>query len=69
MKPGQSLYIACNNGSKVTNKAVTASGDTLNYERLTTDVVAKVVVGASAGQCSANIANTTLYPIKIKLLV
>lgn len=69
MKPGASLYVACNNGSKVTNSTDTASGDTLDYERLTTDVVAKVVVGASAGQCSANIANTTLYPIKLKLLI
>lgn len=69
MKPGQSLYAACNNGSKVTNVATTATDDSLDYERINTDVVAKVVVGASAGQCSANIANTTLYPIKIKLVV
>jgi len=69
MKPGQSLHIACNNGSKVTNNTDTATDDTLDYERLTIDVVAKVVTGASAGQCSANIANSTLYPIRIKLLV
>jgi hypothetical protein len=70
MKPGQSLYVACNNASKVTNVATAASGDTLDYENLLdTVVVAKVVVGASAGQCSANIANSTLYPIRIKLLV
>lgn len=69
MKPGQSLYAACNNGSRVTNHDTTATDDSLDYERINSDVVAKVVVGASAGQCSANIANTTLYPIKIKLLV
>lgn len=69
MKPGQSLYVACNNNGKVTNSTDTATGDTLTYERISTDVVAKVVSGANAGKCSANIANTALYPIRIKLLV
>lgn len=70
MKPGQSLYVATNNASKVTNVSTASSGDSLDYENLIdTVVVAKVVTGASAGQCSANIANTTLYPIRIKLLV
>lgn len=69
MKPGASLFVACNNGGRVTNSTDTASGDTLTYERLTTDVVAKVVSGASAGKCSANIANTALYPIRVKLLL
>ena len=32
-------------------------------------VVARVMKGASAAKASANIANTTLYPIRIKLLV
>jgi len=31
--------------------------------------VAKVVKGASTGQVAANVANTTLYPIRIKLLI
>jgi hypothetical protein len=69
MKPGQSLYVSANNNGKVTNHATTASDDSLNYERISTSVVAKVVAGASAGQCSANIANTTLYPIRMKLVI
>jgi hypothetical protein len=70
MKPGQSLYVAANNGSKVTNDDTAAGDDSLNYENLIdTVVVAKVVTGASAGQCSSNIANTTLYPIRIKILI
>jgi hypothetical protein len=32
-------------------------------------VVAVVVKGASAAQVAANVANTTLYPIRVKLLV
>lgn len=69
MLPGQNLYAACNNASKVTNVSDVASGDTLNYEALVSTVVARVVTGASADQCSSNIANSTLYPIRIKLLV
>lgn len=69
MKPGQSLYAVANNNGKVTNHATTATDDTLDYERINTSVVAKVMVGASAGQCSANISNSTLYPIRVKLLV
>lgn len=69
MKPGQSLYPVANNNGRVTNHGNTASDDTLDYQRINTTVVAKVVVGASAGQCTANISNSTLYPIRIKLLV
>jgi hypothetical protein len=59
MKPSASLYV--NNGgyAKVT------TNDALSLSV----VVAKVVKGASAAQCKANIDNTTLYPIRIKLLV
>ena len=70
MKPGQLLYVACNNYSKVTNVATAASNDTYNYQNLIDGVaVARVVSGASAAQCSSTIANTTLYPIRMKLLV
>ncbi len=34
----------------------------------TADDVARVVKGASAAQVAANDANTTLYPIRVKLL-
>lgn len=69
MKPGQSLYAVANNNGRLTNHGTTASNDNLNYERINTSVVAKVIIGASPGQCSANISNSTLYPIRIKLLV
>lgn len=42
------------NGSYVTNAAVT---------------VARVVKGASVAKCQANFNNTTLYPIRVKLLI
>lgn len=70
MKPGDALYVACNNNSKVTNVATAADADDLTYENLIDGVsVGRVVTGASAAQCSANIANSTLYPIRIKLTV
>ena len=71
MKPGQMLYVAANAGGAVTNYN-SASGDDLDKgERLTnvTTIVARVLKGASAAKCSANIGNTTLYPIRIKLSV
>lgn len=69
MKPGDDLYAACNNHSKVTNESTVATDDSLNYEAIVNVKVARVVKGASAAKCSANIANTTLYPIRIKLLI
>jgi len=71
MKPGQMLYVAANAGGAVTNYN-SASGDDFDKgERLTniTTIVARVLKGASAAKCSANIGNTTLYPIRIKLLI
>jgi hypothetical protein len=69
MLPGQYLYVAANNSGKVTNHATNATDDSLDYEDLLDVTVARVVKGASAAKCSANIANTTLYPIRIKLLI
>jgi len=71
MKPGQQLYVAANAGGAVTNDSTGAGDDTDDGERLpnVSTVVARVVKGASAAKCSANIGNTTLYPIRIKLLV
>ena len=59
MKPSASLYVNNGGDAKVTTT------DTFSLEV----VVAKVVKGASAAQCQANINNTTLYPIRIKLLI
>jgi len=66
--PGQSLFAAADE-AKVTNS--TSASDATDYdgERCSTTVVAKVVKGASVAKATANIANTTLYPIRIKLLV
>jgi len=39
------------------------------YLNTTAGTVARVVKGASAAQVTANVANTTLFPIRVKLLV
>lgn len=70
MSPGASLY-AANDQGKVTNNvaAAASAADLTTGENVSTTVVAKVVKGASLAKCTANIANTTLYPIRIKLLI
>jgi hypothetical protein len=68
MAPGISLYAAADEG-KVTNSTVEADGTDSVGERASSTVVARVVKGASVAKCSANINNTTLYPIRIKLLI
>lgn len=71
MKPGQALRAAADE-AKVTNDVTNASDGTDIAGEYVTGVittVAKVVKGASAAKASANINNTTLYPIRIKLLV
>lgn len=68
MAPGISLYAAADE-AKVTNSTVEADGTDTAGERCSTTVVARVVKGASLAKCSANINNTTLYPIRIKLLI
>lgn len=67
--PGQSLY-AAQDEAKVTNSdSAAGSAAVYNGENVSTTVVARVVKGASVAKATANIANTTLYPIRIKLLV
>lgn len=71
MKPGMSLCPAADQ-AKVTNSdtaSATGEDDVGQGKRCSTTVVARVVKGASAAKCAANIDNTTLYPIRIKLLV
>ena len=68
MAPGSTLYPAADDG-KVTNSTVAANGSDTVGERASSVAVARVVKGASLAKCSANINNTTLYPIRIKLLV
>lgn len=69
MKPGDMLYAGCNCMSRVTNVAAVATDDSLTYEAIVPTAVGRVMRGASAAKCSANIKNITLYPIRIKLLV
>ena len=68
MAPGMALYSAADE-AKVTNSTVASDGTDAAGERCSAVVVARVVKGASLAKCSANINNTTLYPIRIKLLV
>lgn len=66
--PGQSLFPAADE-AKVTNSTVNSDGTDTAGERCSTTVVARVVKGVSAAKATANIANTTLYPVRIKLLI
>jgi hypothetical protein len=68
MTPGEALYPAADE-AKVTNSTTDADGTDTAGERCSSVVVARVMKGASAAKATANIANTTLYPIRIKLLV
>ena len=74
MLPGQLLYVNNDSGgvdgsgtSKVTNS--TSTNETYGKFTNITTSVARVVKGASTAQCQANLNNTTLYPIRIKLAV
>ena len=68
--PGSLLY-AANDEAKVTNTNTLAANaaDLSTGECVNQTAVAKVVKGASVAKATANIANTTLYPIRIKLLI
>jgi hypothetical protein len=73
--PGEALFAAAGEG-KVTNSTVNATGDADantgdvgTGDRCSTVEVAKVMKGASIAKAGANINNTTLYPIRIKLLI
>jgi len=74
MAPGAALYAAADEG-KVTNSTADAddtagdAGDVATGDRCAETVVARVLKGASKAKCAANIDNTTLYAIRIKLLV
>jgi len=71
MVPGAALRVAADE-AKVTNDVTNGSDATdIAGEFVTgvTTTVARCVVGVSAAKASANINNTTLYPVRIKLLV
>ncbi len=72
--PGDDLRVAANSDSRVVNAGsgfVDAGDATYDGQVLpnVTTIVGRVVKGVSAAKASANINNTTLYPIRIKLLV
>jgi hypothetical protein len=72
MLPGDGLRPANNMDSMVTNGTVSQSDDVIDGKYLETTLptsVARVVKGGSAAKVSANVNNTTLYPIRIKLLI
>ena len=73
--PGQALYAAADEG-KVTNSTSNADGTTTadtgdvgTGDRCSTVQVATVVKGVSVAKASANINNTVLSPIRVKLLI
>ena len=69
--PGESLFPAADE-SKVTNSDTTSDATDYNGEYAAsngTAVVARVVKGASVAKITANAQNTTLYPIRIKLVI
>lgn len=70
IKPGEPLYSA-NDEAKVTNNITAAAdaNDLTTGENVSTVVVARVVKGCSVAKAQANIDNTTLFPLRIKLLV
>ena len=70
MSPGIPLYAAADEG-RLTNSGANSDGSTdantgARVDGIST-VVAVVVKGASKAKCQANIDNTTLYPIRVKL--
>jgi len=65
--PGVALCASVDEAKVTTD---TAAGTTAaDGDAATTEVVARVVKGVSVAKAQANINNTTLYPIRIKLLV
>lgn len=67
-KNGQTLFPAADE-AKLTNSTTNSDGTDNNGERCSTVAVARVVKGVSAAKATANIGNSTLYPIRVKLLV
>jgi hypothetical protein len=70
MTPGAALYTAADE-ARLTNSTASSNGstDADTGARCSSTVVARVLKGASVAKCQANIDNTTLYPIRVKLLV
>jgi len=67
--PGDIMYIAANAEGKMTNSANTATDDTNDGKRISSNIVARVLRGVSANKAAANVANTVLYPVRVKLMI
>jgi len=67
MTPGSALFSSCDE-AKVTNSTNTGTTDNIG-DRVNDSQVAVVVKGVSLAKAQATYNNTTLYPIRIKLLV
>jgi hypothetical protein len=64
------MYPAADEAKLTDDSGATANGTDYNGEGCyNTTVVARVVKGASQAKVIANAQNTTLYPIRVKLLV
>lgn len=64
--PGELLYVDAGTAGQVATYGRVTNGTALSN---VSTVVARVVKGVSGAKADANIANTTLYPIRIKLLI
>jgi hypothetical protein len=69
MAPGAALYPATDQAKLTNSDTDSDSVDDTAGERCSQVTVARVVKGASLAKCTATINNTTLYPIRVKLLV
>ena len=74
MKPGDALYPAADSAKVTNNAGVTSTGVDADDKAAGARIgalaqVGVVVKGASVAKCQATFNNTTLYPIRIKLLV
>ena len=72
INPGDNMGVAGSMEGMITNSAVAAGDDTVDGQYLngiSPTYVARCVKGVSAAKCSANVNNTTLYPIRIKLMI
>lgn len=70
--PGDMFKVAANMNSMISTSTTNAGDATVDGEifpNVLPATVARAVKGASAAKASANVNNTTLYPIRIKLLI
>ena len=70
--PGDMFRVAANMDSMISTSTTAAADAVVDgqvFPNVVPSPVARCVKGASAAKVSANVNNTTLYPIRIKLLI